>query len=382
MSTDLGKPIDDFSAGLVSLQSEIIKATRLTTDYVNALVQGSRKLESASSQSQLAMVGVSSQLVSVRSTAMAVVEALTPGDLTKLTAQLGDVSARLKFASMSTVEFSRSQSMLMVQDTPRGKEVNPAKDNGVGVTPTQADGKKTAEDPKEDQGWLGGLSKGLGDWAKTASNYSEQVAAAGKNAMGGMVNNIAEMLNGNKGTWREWASSVAGAIGKIMLNMAIVESIKGMGSFLSGFGGGLGKVGDFFSSVVPHAKGGVYDSPSLSAFSNGIVSSPTYFAFAKGMGLMGEAGPEAIMPLTRAADGSLGVRAVGGRQTSLASAGGGAPIVTINIDSNGGVATSAPSGFEQFGSEIGAFVDNRYRALIGSDLGQGGRIARAIKGGR
>ncbi|EGG6416548.1 phage tail tape measure protein, partial [Salmonella enterica subsp. enterica serovar Senftenberg] len=46
-------------------------------------------------------------------------------------------------------------------------------------------------------------------------------------------------------------------------------------------------------------------------YSNSIVSSPTYFAFAKGAGLMGEAGPEAIMPLTRSADGSLGVRVVG-----------------------------------------------------------------------
>lgn len=58
-------------------------------------------------------------------------------------------------------------------------------------------------------------------------------------------------------------------------------------------------------------KGGVYTSANLSAYSNTIVDTPTYFAFAKGAGLMGEAGPEAIMPLTRAADGSLGVRAIG-----------------------------------------------------------------------
>jgi lambda family phage tail tape measure protein len=50
----------------------------------------------------------------------------------------------------------------------------------------------------------------------------------------------------------------------------------------------------------------VYDSPSLSAYSNGVYSTPKTFAFAKGAGIFGEAGPEAIMPLTRAADGSLG----------------------------------------------------------------------------
>ena len=55
----------------------------------------------------------------------------------------------------------------------------------------------------------------------------------------------------------------------------------------------------------------LHDSPSLSAYSGGVYSTPQYFAFAKGAGVFGEAGPEAIMPLTRGADGSLGVRAVG-----------------------------------------------------------------------
>lgn len=55
-----------------------------------------------------------------------------------------------------------------------------------------------------------------------------------------------------------------------------------------------------------NALGGVYDSPSLSAYSGGVYSTPQYFAFAKGAGVFGEAGPEAIMPLTRGADGSLG----------------------------------------------------------------------------
>ncbi|OBY35718.1 hypothetical protein PR729_19960 [Providencia rettgeri] len=51
----------------------------------------------------------------------------------------------------------------------------------------------------------------------------------------------------------------------------------------------------------PNAKGNTYESPGLSLHRNSIVKSPTLFPFAKGgvpgMGLMGEAGPEAIMPL-------------------------------------------------------------------------------------
>jgi lambda family phage tail tape measure protein len=56
--------------------------------------------------------------------------------------------------------------------------------------------------------------------------------------------------------------------------------------------------------VQAFAKGGM--------FTNSIVDSPTMFKFAKGTGLMGEAGPEAIMPLTRDGSGNLGVRAQGG----------------------------------------------------------------------
>ncbi len=75
------------------------------------------------------------------------------------------------------------------------------------------------------------------------------------------------------------------------------------------------------SSTKSNALGGVYGADDYSAFAKGgtftnsIVQSPTFFKFAKGSGfgtgLMGEAGPEAIMPLTRGADGSLGVSASG-----------------------------------------------------------------------
>ncbi len=61
--------------------------------------------------------------------------------------------------------------------------------------------------------------------------------------------------------------------------------------------------------VVPFAAGGV-------------VASPTYFPLGRGLGLMGEAGPEAVMPLARGPDGRLGIRSGGG---------GGATNVTVNI---------------------------------------------------
>ncbi len=87
-----------------------------------------------------------------------------------------------------------------------------------------------------------------------------------------------------------------------------LESAIGSINFGSLFGGGD-------TSSVPidgYAKGGVFDDSSLSAFSGGVFSTPQFFAFAKGAGVFGEAGPEAIMPLTRTPSGELGVRAAGG----------------------------------------------------------------------
>lgn len=65
------------------------------------------------------------------------------------------------------------------------------------------------------------------------------------------------------------------------------------------------------SGVTANALGGVYDSPSLSAYSGGVYNTPQFFAFARGAGVFAEAGAEAIMPLERDSAGRLGVSASG-----------------------------------------------------------------------
>ena len=78
-------------------------------------------------------------------------------------------------------------------------------------------------------------------------------------------------------------------------------------------GGALSKgLNSVFSGLVPFKDGGSFAQGKVVPFANGgIVSHPTTFAMRNGHGLMGEAGPEAIMPLSRGADGKLGVRAEG-----------------------------------------------------------------------
>lgn len=177
--------------------------------------------------------------------------------------------------------------------------------------------------------WNAGLQEGLSNWADSATDYASQAADAVVSTMDGLVSNISDALAGNVVEWRNWGSSVLREVSKILMNAAIVNGLKS----LSGAGGWLGTVGGWISGAVANAKGGVYTSANLSAYSNTIVDTPTYFAFAKGAGLMGEAGPEAIMPLTRAADGSLGVRAIGN-----VNGGGGfvySPVYHISIQNQG-----------------------------------------------
>ncbi|PTM34137.1 phage tail tape measure protein [Enterobacter cloacae] len=195
--------------------------------------------------------------------------------------------------------------------------------------------------------WAAGMREGFANWVDTASDYASQSADLVNNTMSGLVGNISEALAGNKVDWEDWSKSVLASMQKIILNAMIVNSLQssmGGGGFLGGLFGGSaggstpsGSYNSAASGLQLNAKGGAYASASLSAYSNSIVRSPTYFAFAKGAGLMGEAGPEAIMPLTRSADGSLGVRVTGAQ---MAPGGGGEIHITqhINVSGNGDAA--------------------------------------------
>ncbi len=105
------------------------------------------------------------------------------------------------------------------------------------------------------------------------------------------------------------------------------------------FGGVLaGGVGRLVEGILPFADGAPFSQGRVMPFaSGGIVSQTTPFGMRGGMGVMGEAGPEAIMPLARGADGKLGVRGSGGNTT-----------VVMNIQ------TPDVQGFQRSQSQIAA----------------------------
>ncbi|MGO4572803.1 phage tail tape measure protein [Microvirga sp. 2TAF3] len=120
------------------------------------------------------------------------------------------------------------------------------------------------------------------------------------------------------------------------LQMALSQSMKSittggmegaspldLGGMLGGLMKGLGSL--FGSGATPaFAKGGVFSRGMVMPFAQGgVIGAPSYFPLGRGLGVMGEKGAEAVMPLARGPDGRLGVRAGGG---------GGQPLsVTVNV---------------------------------------------------
>ncbi|MDA7424666.1 phage tail tape measure protein [Thalassococcus lentus] len=99
-----------------------------------------------------------------------------------------------------------------------------------------------------------------------------------------------------------------------MINAAYRAAVKPVADHFGGLlSGGLQSV---FGGLLGFAEGGSFAQGRVMPFANGgVVNGPVTFPMRGGLGLMGEAGPEAIMPLTRGTDGKLGVRAAGGGQS-------------------------------------------------------------------
>ena len=158
--------------------------------------------------------------------------------------------------------------------------------------------------------------------AKTLENYTLH---------GQVINGIKDDLESGFGEFFDYQSNnfmkfgdlATNILHEVYMEIVRINMIKpltsgltsGLMSFVPSLFGGSSYTPytDGWASAVANAQGGVYDSPSLSSYSNKVVSQPTLFAFASGgvpnMGVFGEAGSEAIMPLTRTSSGDLGVKA-------------------------------------------------------------------------
>jgi len=174
---------------------------------------------------------------------------------------------------------------------------------------------------------LAGMELGIAGAGREAAGFSRSLNTDMRRAFGDLV------FEGTK------VSDVFKNVAKSMVNTTINSAIRPVTGAISGaLTGGLTNL---IGGILPFAQGGVFSGGHVTPFAKGgIVSNPTNFQMNGGLGLMGEAGPEAIVPLARGSDGSLGIR------------GGAGNTVTVNMN----ISTPDVVGFKRSGSQIAAGI--------------------------
>lgn len=162
---------------------------------------------------------------------------------------------------------------------------------------------------------------------REATGMSSSVTSSIRKAFDGVI------FDGEK--LSDALASVGRSLSSSVLNSAFQPL---QGAVNSAVSGGLSSL---LSGFLPFANGGAFSGGRPAAFARGgVVDGPTHFPMRGGLGLMGEAGPEAIMPLARGSDGKLGVRGAGSA--------GGSVHVTMNIS------TPDATGFQRSQTQIAA----------------------------
>jgi len=209
--------------------------------------------------------------------------------------------------------------------------------------------------------YFGGMKAGLKQIREEVENVAESTQQLMVSAFDKASDALTDFVMTGKLNFNDFAKSVIADISKMIVKQLMFNALK---SALGGTGIG---------AALGFAKGGAFDGGVQAFASGGIVDSPTPFRFASGgavkPGVMGEAGPEAIMPLKRGRDGKLGVVASGGQH------GGGVSIGSIVVQNNGEASASDTSG--RNGAEMGKAIATAVQAEIIKQRRPGGLLYAA-----
>lgn len=182
--------------------------------------------------------------------------------------------------------------------------------------------------------WKIGALGAMNEYIESAANVAEQSKNLFQNAFKGMEDALVNFAMTGKLNFKDLAKSIIADLIRIQARAALSGIMKmimgGIGGGVQGIQGGSG-TGGLSGGVPGLAKGGAFSQGVQVFAKGGMVQSPTFFGMGgQKTGLMGEQGIEAIMPLTRGRDGSLGVRSSGSAQGSVVN-----NYVTVNVESTG-----------------------------------------------
>lgn len=236
---------------------------------------------------------------------------------------------------------------------------------------------KNARDP------FSGMVRGLRTYANDASDFAKSFESLTTTAFSNVETSFTTMLTTGQISFTNFANSIINDLARIAVRAAITGPIaNGLSSLFGSFDfrtptqiWNSPSTSTVTSTSLPLARGGVLSGGNLSSYSGSIVSSPTFFgydshlrAFASGAGLMGEAGPEAILPLKRTSSGDLGVRTDGF---------GGGSNVSVNIINASGEEVTQRTKTDNYGNKsIDVMIGD---AAAKQAMTQGTGMNRAIR---
>jgi len=172
----------------------------------------------------------------------------------------------------------------------------------------------------------------LKSFATSAFDITKQVEESFVNAFQGMEDALVKFVQTGKLNFRDLANSIIADLTRMLVRYAVVQPLF--------FG--------LFPGLKPSAKGNVFAGNKIVPYAKGgVVSRPTIFPMADGMGLMAEQGPEAVMPLKRGRGGRLGVEASGGVGN-----------IVVNVDASGSSVQGDSARSQQFGRALAAAIQS------------------------
>ena len=198
---------------------------------------------------------------------------------------------------------------------------------------------------------LESIKTGMQSYLDSISDVNKQIEDATVNAFKKMEDALVNFVMTGKLNFKDFAKSIIADITRIYVRQALITPL-------------LGAFGLSPTPTSTSAKGNIFDKDGLMKFAKGgIITEPTYFKYggAGKLGLMGEAGAEAIMPLKRTSSGNLGVEAVGGGSTN----------VVVNVDASG----SAVQGDDDSAAKLGEVIASAVQAEIVNQQMSGGLLS-------